>query len=90
MPLKLYNLDAFSIGFFQDILQLMTHIGEDTIIRQDIELFIQHKGRQPKPIVKNGGKPCKGCGDKKRKAPSSIRGGNREKHINAKQRRRKR
>ncbi len=65
-------LEAFSRGFFQDILTLMKELKKDVLTRNEIEEFIGNVLTIPsnkKALMKEMGwelkKPCKGCKDKK-------------------------
>lgn len=62
------HLDAFSHGFFQDILTLMEVLEKSTITKEEIEGYLIPNSKEK--LMKKMGwelkKPCKGCKDKKK------------------------
>lgn len=75
MPgIHISDLDAFSHGFFQDILTLMKELGKDNLTKEEVDKFLGDKlteGRKSKPKLKRrtrgrGSGPTRGGGRRRR------------------------
>jgi len=103
MDNDIVKLDAFGHGFFRGVLNVMDTIGRDSIIREEVEDWLEHKLHEPmelreeRALYQQAEQEMrwfnkKRCGEKRvviAKTVSSQRGSKKESVIKGRQQRRR-